>query len=216
MANILLAISNRDESRYILSNLGFKVDPQNPKLYHCRYKEHRLSLVETGIGKTNIGIEITKVIAKHSYEYVLNLGAAGATMGFTQGDHVIINMTKYHDFDLSMFGYRHGQVPGYPEYFVTPERILKSFVERIPNLKISKLLTGDQFVTKRMIEDDFLVDMEGAAIFQTLYKVNVRIICFKIVSDIICGNNANIYSGFEEKYIGKYLYNLLLLILEII
>ena len=83
-----------------------------------------------------------------------------------------------------MFGYVKGQVPHFPASFKSDETAYKEALNRLPKAKSGHLFTGDYFMTDT-VELPYIVDMEGAALYQVAYMKKVPIIAIKIVSDIV-------------------------------
>ncbi|MDR2867334.1 MAG: 5'-methylthioadenosine/S-adenosylhomocysteine nucleosidase [Acholeplasmatales bacterium] len=215
MSKILIVAAVENETLVLTRKLRLTKSKNNPLLYHGTYHQHEIDLIEVGIGKVNTALNLSRAITQKNYDYALNLGSAGGTKSFKQGDKIIVSQAKYHDFDLQIFGYKKGQVPGYPEYFMVPHKEINDFKALIPTLKESLLYSGDRFVeTSPNIDEEYVVDMEATAFFQVLYLSGIKAYAFKIVSDIINGSNYDTYSSFEEKKIGNYLYDFFLEIIE--
>jgi adenosylhomocysteine nucleosidase len=213
MSKILLVIALEEEAKHSINSLRLR---RKGDIYYGCYNNHEISLIIAGIGKTNTAISVTNAINKSSFDYAINIGAAGATDEYKQGDKVIIERAKYHDFNLELFGYKKGQVPGYPEYFVTNSKLVFKF-SSIKDIKVSQVFTGDYFVEKIELDhNNYLVDMESTSFFQALFYTKIKTLSFKIVSDIINGNNYETYSNFEQAKIGLYIYDFLIEILEVI
>jgi adenosylhomocysteine nucleosidase len=158
-----------------------------------------IKIVRTGVGKVNASYVLSRELSLHSYELIINLGLAGATTPFCPGDFVLIKDAAYHDFDLTMFGYKKGQVPGYPSPFVSDLKWMKKIEQAIQNIKIGSLYTGDRFMTEG-ITDHMVFDMEGAALYQVAYAYQVPIISLKVISDIV-GSTEHLknYTHFEAE-----------------
>ena len=159
----------------------------------------KIKIVQTGVGKVNASYVLSRELAKHSYELILNLGLAGATNPFIPGDFVLIKDATYHDFDLTMFGYQKGQVPGYPTQFQSDPLWMNKIIEKVKGLKIGSLYTGDCFMTKGF-SDHMVFDMEGAALYQVAHAYQVPIVSLKVISDIV-GSQEHIqnYTHFESQ-----------------
>ena len=146
---------------------------------------HRqLKIIQTGVGKVNAAASLSFELAKHPYDMIINLGVAGATKPFIPGDVVLIEKAKYHDFDLTMFNYAHGQVPGYPEYFLSDENLAKKLMRIIPQLKKGVLYTGDRFMTGKT-DENMVFDMEATALYHVAYKHKIPMVSIKVISDIV-------------------------------
>lgn len=141
-------------------------------------------VVVTGVGKVNAAMKLTEIIHQERLEAIINVGFAGASGNFQVGDLVLVNKTRYHDFDLSMFGYEIGQVPGNPTYFKSSDQWVQIVKDKIPNLKTAELLTGDYFMSKK-IDGDHLFDMEGASLYQVAHHYHIPILSVKVISDVV-------------------------------
>ena len=76
---------------------------------------NQVVIVQSGIGKVAAALATALLIDKFSPDYVVNTGSAG---GFDQslkvGDIVISSEVRYHDVDVTAFGYEVGQLPANP------------------------------------------------------------------------------------------------------
>src|SRR5690554_536882 len=172
----LYLLAMMDEANEIIKD--FELVKEEPfKLY----KNSNTLLAITGIGKVNASFVFTSVL-KEDYEIkeAINLGFAGAYGDYSIGDFVIVDEAIYHDFDLTMFNYKKGQVPNIKEDFITDNKYLTLFYD----LKRTKLYTGDHFLNNK-ISDNFLVDMEGTALYHVANLTKTPIFSIKVVSDII-------------------------------
>lgn len=141
-------------------------------------------VVVTGVGKVNAAMKLTEIIQKERIEAIINVGFAGATENYTVGDLVLIKQAKYHDFDLTMFNYQHGQVPGYPAFFESDQKWIMNIKKHVINIKDGNLLTGDCFMTNK-VTGHVLFDMEGAALYQVAHHFQIPIVSIKVVSDVV-------------------------------
>lgn len=184
---ILVCIAMEDEMTYILKHKSFKS-----------------KLILTGIGKVNAAAHLAESIARNHVEKIINLGFAGASKGYQVGDLVLIERAKYHDFDLSMFGYDHGQVPGCPAYFQSDTELIEDVLKAFPNIKRGYLYTGDYFMTHHL-DQQVIVDMEGAALYQVAHAQNIPIVSIKVISDIIGQGDTSAYDKFDAELGAKKL-----------
>lgn len=160
-------------------------------------KDHDLLI--TGIGKVNAAAKLSAYLSLHHVDSIINLGFAGATLPYRIGDLVIIEEASYHDFNLTMFGYEMGQVPGMPARFQSDINLKHMISSRIQEAHKGRLLTGDVFMTEKKTER-FLVDMEGAALYHVAHIYGIPIISVKVVSDVI-GSEKHLesYQKFEAE-----------------
>lgn len=174
---MLIVAAMMDEVKAIIKDAR-----QEEGLYILDHPGTRLLL--TGVGKVNAAAKLSAVLARTTVEVIINLGFAGATPPYESGDVVLVKSATYHDFDLSLFGYQKGQVPGCPSFYESDETWSLLALKNIPDLKTGTLYTGDVFMTTPR-DEACLVDMEGTSLFQTAYLFNVPMLVIKVVSDII-------------------------------
>lgn len=183
---ILYIIAMHDEAKDIIEK--FQKIQETP---FSLYQYNNQLLVISGIGKVNASLALSSVLTKYKVSQIINIGFAGANGNYQLGDKIMIESASYHDFDLTIFGYKKGQVPSYPAIF-------KSTLTLNCQYPKAHLYTGDYFMTEKL-NNNYLVDMEGAALYQVAYKYNVPIISYKIVSDIIgVKNHKEEYENFEK------------------
>ena len=169
-------------------------------------------IVQSGIGKVAAALATALLIDKFSPDYVVNTGSAG---GFDQslkvGDIVISNEVRYHDVDVTAFGYEIGQLPANPAAFI-PHPVLveaaKESIEQLTDIQtlVGQITTGDTFMTK---DDDIAkaranfpkmaaVEMEGAAIAQTCHQFNVPFVVIRSMSDIAGKESPTSFEAYLE------------------
>lgn len=162
-------------------------------------------LTESGMGKVNAAIATTILIREFECSFIINTGIAGATKPLKHRDVIIAESLAYHDVDATIFGYKHGQVPGMPaEYAVGIENIVmvKSVLNKLGiEYKTAKVYSGDQFVSSmdafKYIEntEGIVTEMEGAGVAQTCVRAGVDFIVLRYISDVVGEANQ------EESYI---------------
>jgi len=175
------------------------------KLFYS-HKSDEVKVLLTGIGKVNAAMFLTDFLAKNHVDAIYNLGFAGATEPYEVGDLVLIKDVAYHEFDLSIFGYEKGQVPGFPAHFSSDEKLIKHVLTHYPLIKTGNLLTGDYFMTAKQ-ERPCILDMEGAALYQVAHQYKTPIVSIKVVSDVMgMTDHYQSYKKFEAQ-IGAELLN---------
>ncbi|VEU80262.1 5'-methylthioadenosine/S-adenosylhomocysteine nucleosidase [Haploplasma axanthum] len=164
------------------------------------YKNKNNLLAITMIGKVNASFVLSTVLATYKVTEVVNLGFSGANGDFNIGDIYIIEEARYHDVDVTMFGYEHGQVPKMPASYFSDQNLVSRF-----DYPKTKIYTGDCFMTT-MKEGNYLVDMEVTALFQVAYRTMIPIISIKVISDVI-GREKHLddYATFEKTGSSKIL-----------
>ncbi len=175
-------------------------------------------IVQSGIGKVAAALATAMLIDKFQVDYVVNTGSAG---GFDPelkvGDIVVSSEVRYHDVNLTAFGYEVGQLPANPAAFIPHTDLVtaaKAGIEQLntsaddnPIKAISGLITtGDTFMTA---EDDVAkaranfptmaaVEMEGAAIAQTCLQFNTPFVVIRSLSDIAGKESPHTFEQYLE------------------
>lgn len=162
-----------------------------------------------GIGKVNAAITTTLLINNYHPNLVINSGIAGGTIGLHTNDIVIASELEYSDVDVEAFGYPFGQIPGMPLKFESDPKykeILKNTFDSLSiQYKENKVLTADTFrlSAKEIKNKDYLgsaVEMEGASIAQTCYKLQTPFLSIRFISDILdTDNHMEDYNSFEKE-----------------
>ncbi len=188
---ILVVLAMEEEAKQILEKQS-----QNKKV------------LLTGIGKVNAASRLSAFLATNQVDAIYNLGFAGASKPYQVGDIILIEQASYHDFDLTLFGYKKGQVPGFPESFHSSKKLFDEVKSKLGNIKTSRLFTGDYFMTEEK-ERSFVVDMEGAALYHVAYQYNIPMISIKLISDVMGMNDHfDSYKKFEKEYGAKTLFDI--------
>lgn len=161
-------------------------------------------LIKSGIGKVNAARTTQILIDNFDLECVINAGAAGAINYLLNiGDVVIAKHVVQHDFDITAFGHSKGYITGVGDKIIcdrelvsTFENMIKNMDERVYNIKIGVVASGDIFCTqiemKNKINAKFnadVVDMECASVGQVCYLDDIPFISIRCVSDIPNGGN---------------------------
>ncbi|WP_421622783.1 5'-methylthioadenosine/adenosylhomocysteine nucleosidase [Borrelia sp. MN22-0132] len=171
------------------------------KIYKGEIAGHKVISLTTGIGKVNAAMWNSYIISKYKITRIINSGTAGglkesADLKIT--DIIVSSETAFHDFNLTKFGHKIGQVPGLPQKFKADENLLNKFVNIIENklknisVHIGLILTGDQFIgdkkqlkeIKNNFADALAVEMESAAIAQVAHTFKIPFIIIRSVSDL--------------------------------
>ncbi len=83
--------------------------------YQGQLDSNEVVIVQSGIGKVAAALATAILIDKFQPDYVVNTGSAG---GFDArlkvGDVVVSSEVRYHDVDVTAFGYEIGHLPENP------------------------------------------------------------------------------------------------------
>jgi adenosylhomocysteine nucleosidase len=145
-------------------------------------------LVRCGIGKVNAAICTQILISVFDIKTIINIGVAGAikdTLNIL--DIVVSTDVQQHDFDVTGFGYRLGEIPRMRKsVFPADENLIQKALdasnEVLTDNKVVKgrIVSGDIFVSDVKLKQNILenfggycTEMEGAAIGHTCYVNNI-------------------------------------------
>jgi adenosylhomocysteine nucleosidase len=188
--------------------------------------QHDIFLVQCGIGKVASAAATALLIQTFTPDRVINTGSAG---GFDKeldiGDVVIATQLLHHDVDVTHFGYKLGQVPQMPEYYVSDETLVsvaKNAISDISGIKAKTGLvcTGDSFVgsdeAAALIRTNFsnmaAVEMEGAAIAQVCHLMKTPFVVIRSLSDIAGKTSTMSFEAYLEvaaKHSAQFVINML-------
>ncbi|OOF82461.1 5'-methylthioadenosine/S-adenosylhomocysteine nucleosidase [Rodentibacter ratti] len=155
-----------------------------------------VALLQSGIGKVAATIGTTVLLQLTKPDMVINTGSAGGlAKGLKVGDIVISDETRYHDVDVTAFGYEKGQLPLNPAAFLSDAK-LAELAQKIAeaqgqSVKRGLICSGDRFINSAEqiaeIKADFpnvtAVEMEATAIAQVCHAFNVPFVVVRAISD---------------------------------
>jgi len=125
------------------------------------------------------------------------------------GDIVVGRDIVQHDVDATAFGYKMGQIPQMKEWAFESDKNLIEKTGSITNFEhqilLGRILTGDQFVSKKDIKiqlgKDFealCVDMESGAVAQVCTRLGVKFLIIRSISDSITDESDMEYETFVK------------------
>jgi len=166
--------------------------------YQGQIDNNEVIIVQSGIGKVAAALATAILIDKFSPDYIVNTGSAGGfDPSLKVGDIVVSSEVRYHDVDVTAFGYEIGQLPANPAAYIPHATLVDAAQTGIKalnniNTMLGLITTGDTFMTK---EEDIAkaranfptmaaVEMEGAAIAHTCHQFAVPFVIIRSLSDI--------------------------------
>ena len=199
MIGIIGAMDSEVDNLFSRMSSKEKITVNNLAFFKGKLYDKDVVIVKCGIGKVNAALCTQLLILNFKVTKIINTGIAGAVgHGLKIYDFVVSNEAVYHDFDVQLFGYKAGQVPGMPEVFKADTSLVNAAVTAFENTDFSKELkivsgriaSGDQFISggekKAYIIENFhpqCVEMEGAAIAHTCYANKVPFVIIRCMSD---------------------------------
>ncbi|QEN04044.1 5'-methylthioadenosine/S-adenosylhomocysteine nucleosidase [Thiospirochaeta perfilievii] len=168
------------------------------KLYHGTLFNTDVVLLQCGIGKVAAAVGTTILIDQFSPDLVINTGSAGGlSTDLNVGDVIISQEVRYHDVDVTLFGYEYGQIPKMPPGFTPDKKLIevaKKAAKKIDKIHVTDglIITGDSFIHD---EDDVdriksklppmkATEMEAAAIAQVCHMSKVPFLIIRSISDV--------------------------------
>ena len=182
------------------------------QFYSGQLAGRHVVLVQSGIGKVAAALATSLMIQHFKVDAVINTGSAG---GFDPelrvGDVVIGAELCHHDVDVTAFGYVPGQVPNMPALFVSDPTLVAAAEQSIARLGICQtkrglIATGDSFMcdperiqsTRATFPAMLAVEMEGAAIAQVCYQMQVPCLVIRSLSDIAGKESPDSFEAYLE------------------
>lgn len=173
---------------------------------YTRYYTGRLQgvpvcLARCGIGKVHAALCAQGMILRCGVTELLNIGVAGALRDSLKiGDLVIARSAVQHDMDTTPIGDPLGLISGPNIVHIPCDEALSALLTRAAEeaglrAESASVATGDQFI-ESVEKKDFLsrafdaaaCDMEGGAIAQCCYEMNVPYAACRAISDTRAGD----------------------------
>ncbi|STY59428.1 5'-methylthioadenosine/S-adenosylhomocysteine nucleosidase [Mannheimia haemolytica] len=96
------------------------------KIFEGKINNTRVALLQSGIGKVAAAIGTTLLIQLTQPDMIINTGSAGGLdPDLNVGDILISTEVRYHDVDVTAFGYEIGQLPANPPTFSPNEQLVE-------------------------------------------------------------------------------------------
>ena len=169
-------------------------------------------VVRCGIGKVNAALCVQILADLFQVTHIINTGVAGSlNAGLGIGDILISKDALYHDMDVTVFGYRPGEVPqmGFREFTADPllARLAKTACERVTpdiNAVLGRVVSGDQFISSKEVKERLITEfqgdcaeMEGASIAHGAYLNQIPFVIIRAISDKADDSAEMDYPAFE-------------------
>jgi len=166
------------------------------KFYFGEINNKKIVLTQSGIGKVNSAVCATLLIEKFNVSEIVFTGVAGGVNSdLNIGDIVVSTDLVQHDFDLTSFGRKMGEIPNIKSLSIFADKnlieIANSSISEIGlNFVNGRIISGDQFINSKEkikeLRDVFnadAVEMEGASVAQVCYLFNTPFVVIRSISD---------------------------------
>ncbi|WP_233968808.1 5'-methylthioadenosine/S-adenosylhomocysteine nucleosidase [Pectobacterium polaris] len=156
-----------------------------------------VALLKSGIGKVSAALGTTLLLEHSKPDVVINTGSAGGLAPtLNVGDIVVSDEVRYHDADVTAFGYEHGQMAGCPAAFLADEKLITLAQEVIAELQLNAVrglvVSGDAFINgaeplariRTTFPKAIAVEMEATAIAHVCHQFAVPFVVVRAISDV--------------------------------
>ncbi|MCT6591270.1 5'-methylthioadenosine/S-adenosylhomocysteine nucleosidase [Pantoea dispersa] len=156
-----------------------------------------VALLKSGIGKTAAALGTTLLLELCKPDLVINTGSAGGLAPTLQvGDIVVSDEVRYHDADVTAFGYEPGQMAGCPAAFVADSALIAAAEQVIKQLDLNAVrglvVSGDAFINgaasleriRSTFPQAIAVEMEATAIGHVCHQFKVPFVVVRAISDV--------------------------------
>ncbi|EKY3118861.1 5'-methylthioadenosine/S-adenosylhomocysteine nucleosidase [Cronobacter turicensis] len=156
-----------------------------------------VALLKSGIGKVSAAMGATLLLEHCKPDVIINTGSAGGLAASLKvGDIVVSDEVRYHDADVTAFGYEYGQMAGCPAAFKADEKLIAAAQETIEQLNLHAVrglvVSGDAFINGSVnlakIRHNFpqaiAVEMEATAIGHVCHNFGVPFVVVRAISDV--------------------------------
>ncbi|ELQ6107720.1 5'-methylthioadenosine/S-adenosylhomocysteine nucleosidase [Cronobacter turicensis] len=156
-----------------------------------------VALLKSGIGKVSAAMGATLLLEHCKPDVIINTGSAGGLApSLKVGDIVVSDEVRYHDADVTAFGYEYGQMAGCPAAFKADENLIAAAQETIEQLNLHAVrglvVSGDAFINGSVnlakIRHNFpqaiAVEMEATAIGHVCHNFGVPFVVVRAISDV--------------------------------
>lgn len=178
-------------------------DVQTTTVAGCNFHQGELgakkvTLTMSGIGKVSAAVATTLLLEKFQPDVIINTGSAGGyDTSLNVGDVVISTEVRFHDVDVTAFGYEIGQMAELPAAFYADKKLVdiaQHAAYSLSSLKVIKglICTGDTFMAdpekaeaaRKNFPTMVACEMEAAAVAQVCHQFTVPFVVIRSLSDI--------------------------------
>lgn len=167
------------------------------EIYTGQLNGTEVALLKSGIGKVAAALGATLLLEHCKPDVIINTGSAGGLAPTLKvGDIVVSDEARYHDADVTAFGYEYGQLPGCPAGFKADDKLIAAAEACIAELNLNAvrglIVSGDAFINGSVglakIRHNFpqaiAVEMEATAIAHVCHNFNVPFVVVRAISDV--------------------------------
>lgn len=190
MEQEIALLRDQIENYYMIQCSGIQI-------YIGQIKSVNVALLKSSIGKVAAAVGTTILLQYFQPDIVINIGSAGSIANKLKiGDIVISEEVRYHDADVTVFGYEHGQMAGCPAAFLADSALISLAEDSIEQFNLNAIrgliCSGDSFINgaellvriRAVFPSAIAVDMEAAAIGHVCYLFGTPFVVVRVISDV--------------------------------
>jgi len=156
-----------------------------------------VALLKSGIGKVSAAMGAALLLEHCKPDLIINTGSAGGLAPtLSVGDIVVSDEARYHDADVTAFGYEIGQMAGCPAAFKADDKLVSAAEACIKQLNLNAvrglIVSGDAFINgaeglakiRHNFPQAVAVEMEATAIAHVCHNFGVPFVVVRAISDV--------------------------------
>ena len=156
-----------------------------------------VALLKSGIGKVSAALGTALLLEHCRPDFVINTGSAGGlASSLKPGDIVVSDEVRYHDADVTAFGYEPGQMAGCPAAFPADASLITAAEACISQLNLHAVrglvVSGDAFINgaeplariRTTFPQAIAVEMEATAIGHVCHRFATPFVVIRAISDV--------------------------------
>ncbi|MCX8957772.1 5'-methylthioadenosine/S-adenosylhomocysteine nucleosidase [Erwinia psidii] len=190
MEQEVVLLRDKIESRQTITLAGCEI-------YTGTLNGTEVALLKSGIGKVSAAMGTTLLLELCKPDFIINTGSAGGLAPTLKvGDIVVSDEVRYHDADVTAFGYQPGQMAGCPAAFKADPALIaatESCVEQLGLHAVRGLVvSGDAFINgaeplariRATFPQAVGVEMEATAIAHVCHQFGTPFVVVRAISDV--------------------------------
>lgn len=165
--------------------------------YVGKLSNKKVMVFQSGIGKVAAALATAFIIENFSPKAIINIGSAGGVDSQLHiGDIIVSREVVYHDVDVTLAGFKYGQVANMPPTFFADNQLIRLAEQAVIQstklpFKTGLIGSGDIFMSDPKLVEQVIqnfpqmmaIDMEAAAIGHTCYMFNCPFVIIRAISD---------------------------------
>lgn len=190
MEEEVMLLRDKIDNRQTLTLAGYEI-------YTGTLNGMEVALLKSGIGKVSAAMGATLLLEHCKPDVIINTGSAGGLASSLKvGDIVVSSEVRYHDADVTAFGYEFGQMAGCPAAFIADEKLIAAAEQCIEQLNLHAVrglvVSGDAFINgadnltkiRTRFPQAIAVEMEATAIGHVCHNFGTPFVVVRAISDV--------------------------------